>query len=157
MAKSKTAQNAPYKGQQSQVAAVVSHQQPGHSQVFTQTQQVTTIFDPDVLRKYSELVPNAPERVLTVFEKNSETERALQEALIAQQKAASDMQADALKHQAADNRRRDWMAFGIIIAGLVASGVSAYLKTEWLSGVTLVAIIGYAVAGYLQKSKKTEQ
>lgn len=56
-----------------------------------------------------------------------------------------------------DNRRRDWMAFGIIIAGLVASGAFAYLKTEWLSGVTLVAIIGYAVAGYLQKNKKPEQ
>ena len=156
MAKSKAVQSAPYKGQQTQVGSVVSHQQPGHSQVFTQTQQVTTIFDPDVLRKYSELVPDAPERVLAVFEKNSDTERALQEALIAQQKATSAMQADALNYQAADNKRRDWMAFGIIIAGLVASGVFAYLKTEWLSGVTLVAIIGYAVAGYLQKNKKQE-
>jgi uncharacterized membrane protein len=157
MAKSKPTQNAPYKGQQTQVGSVVSHQQPSHSQVFTQTQQVTTIFDPDVLRKYSEMVPNAPERVLVVFEKNSDTERALQEALIAQQKAASDMQANAMNYQAADNKRRDWMAFGIIIAGLIASGVFAYLKTEWLSGVTLVAIIGYAVAGYLQKQKKPDQ
>ena len=157
MAKSKQVQNDPYKGQQTPVGSAVSHQQPGHTQVFSQTQHVTTIFDPDVLRKYSELVPNAPERVLAVFEKNSETERAVQHALIDQQKATTAIQTNALFHQAADNRRRDWMAFWIIIAGLVASGVFAYLKTEWLSGVTLVAIIGYAVAGYLQKNKKPEQ
>lgn len=157
MAKNRSSPNGPYKGPQTQVGAVVSNQTPGASQLYTQTQQVTTIFDPDVLRKYSELVPNAPERVLTVFEKNSEIERHLQTALIEQQKAASEIQADALKYQASDNKRRDWMAFGIIIAGLVASGVFAYLKTEWLSGVTLVAIIGYAVAGYLQKTKKTDQ
>jgi len=32
-------------------------------------QQVQTIFDPEVVRKYAELVPDAPERILAVFEK----------------------------------------------------------------------------------------
>lgn len=156
MSSNKAAKTHPYKGNQNQVGSAIPREQQGHSQVITHTQQVSTIFDPEVLRKYSQMVPDAPERVLAVFEKNSETERALQEASIAQHRSGSDIQAKALSYQAADNKRRDWMAFGIIIAGLVASGVFAYLKTEWLSGVTLVAIIGYAVAGYLQKNKKPE-
>ena len=46
------------------------------------------------------------------------------------------------------------MAFGIIIVGMVVSAVFAYLGKEWLSGGTLVAIIAYAVMGYLLKTKK---
>lgn len=108
-----------------------------------QTQTVQTIFDPDVLLKYKAMVPDAPERVLAVFEKNSAAERAVVE--------------QALAAQRADNMRRDWMAFGIIIAGMAVSAVFAFLGKEWLSGGTLVAIISYAVMGYLLKSKKTPE
>lgn len=116
------------------------HQTVVHHQ---QTQTVQTIFDPDVLLKYKAMVPDAPERVLAVFEKNSETERTIVEKALAAQRA--------------DNMRRDWMAFGIIIAGMVVSAVFAYLGKEWLSGGTLVAIISYAVMGYLLKSKKSPE
>ena len=116
-------------GQQHQV---VHHQQT--------TQTVQTIFDPDVLRRYREMVPDAPERVLAVFEKNSATERHLAEGALAAQRA--------------DNQRRDWMAFAIIIGGMVTSGAMAYLDKPWLSGGALVAITAYAVIGYLQKPKK---
>lgn len=115
----------------SQRQTVIHHQQ---------TQTVQTIFDPDVLLKYKAMIPDAPERVLAVFEKNSATERLVVE--------------QALSAQRSDNLRRDWMAFGIIIVGMVVSAVFAYLGKEWLSGGTLVAIIAYAVMGYLLKTKK---
>jgi uncharacterized membrane protein len=104
-----------------------------------QQHTVKTIFDPDVLQKYGEMVPDAPERVLKVFEQNSATERYMVE--------------NSLNAMRDDNRRRDWMAFAIIIGGIAASAFFAYLKVTWLSGAALVAIVFYAVIGYLQKSK----
>lgn len=115
--------------------------QIGQQQTVVQHQQtVQTIFDPEVLKKYKELIPDAPERVLAVFEKNAASERYVIET--------------ALNAQRSDNRRRDWMAFTIIALGFTVSAVFAYLGKEWLSGGTLVAIIGYAVIGYLHKFKK---
>ena len=111
---------------------IVHHQQT--------TQTVQTIFDPDVLRRYKELVPDAPERVLAVFELNSATERHMSEGALAAQRA--------------DNRRRDWLAFTVIIGGMTTSAVLAYLDRPWLSGGALAAIIAYAVVGYLQKPKR---
>lgn len=108
--------------------------------VIHHTQQtVQTIFDPAVLKLYKEMVPDAPERVLAVFEKNSATERLLAETAIGAQRA--------------DNSRRDWMAFIIIIVGMAISAFFAYLGISWLSGASLVAIVSYAVIGYLQKNK----
>ena len=105
--------------------------------VVTQEQQLTTIFDPDVLEKYSRMVPDAPERVLRVFELNAELERTV---VLGGFNAARD-----------DSRRRDWMAFAIIMTGLVVSAVFAYLEKPWLSGGALVAILSYAIVGYLQR------
>ena len=99
----------------------------------------STIFDPDVLDRYSRLVPDAPERVLRVFEQNAETERVIV--------------LKSLEYARQDNRRRDWMGFAIIIFGMATSGVLAYLQKPWLSGAALVAIVAYAVIGYLNKKK----
>jgi uncharacterized membrane protein len=116
-----------------------SHQQT----VVHHQQTVQTIFDPEVLLKYKAMVPDAPERVLAVFEQNSATERQMIEL--------------ALKAHRADNLRRDWMAFLIIIVGMITSGLFAYLDKPWLSGTTLAAIIGYAVLGFLHKGKQPSQ
>ncbi|MGZ5028972.1 MAG: hypothetical protein ACXWAT_06750 [Methylobacter sp.] len=101
-----------------------------------QSVQHKTIFDPDVIEHYSRLIPDAPSRILTVFEQNADTERRIQEAL--------------LKHQAADNRRRDWMAFLIIVTGFGATAFLAWINKPYLSGTTLAAIIGYSVIGFLK-------
>ena len=121
-----------------------------HQQV---THHVTTIFDPDVLQKYAVMVPDAPNRVLAVFEQNSLSEIRLREESLQQNQSNIDLQKYAIDMQAVDNKRRDWMAFSIIIAGMLTSAVFAALGKEWLSGATLAAIISYAVVGYLQKEK----
>ena len=107
--------------------------------VITRHQTASTIFDPAVLEHYARLVPDAPERVLRVFEQNSEVERQ-----IARQ---------GFEAARADNRRRDWMGFAIIMTGLLVSALFGYIGRFWLSGGTLIAIIAYGVIGYLYKPK----
>ena len=126
--------------QKSSVARAFGEQVHQQQTVVHQQHTVQTIFDPDVLKKYKELIPDAPERVLAVFEKNSATERYVMET--------------ALNAQREDNKRRDWMAFSIIALGFIVSAIFAYLGKEWLSGGTLTAILMYAIFGYLQKDKK---
>lgn len=117
-----------------------SPQQQSHLVHHRQTvQTVKTIFDPDVLEHYSRLVPDAPERVLRQFELNAEAERAVLTG--------------SLEAQRADNRRRDWMAFVIIIGGLLLAALTGWMGIPWLSGAALVAIVSYAILGYLSKPK----
>ena len=113
-----------------------NRQQQNQIGLIHQSVQHKTIFDPEVIEHYSRLIDNAPERILTVFEKNAETERNLQ--------------LDSLKSQIADNKRRDWMAFAIIICGMAASAFLAWIDKPYLSGTALATIIGYAVIGFLK-------
>ena len=113
-----------------------NRQQQNQIGLIHQSVQHKTIFDNDVIEHYSRLINNAPERILTVFEKNAEAERNLQ--------------LDSLKSQIADNRRRDWMAFAIIICGMAASAFLAWIDKPYLSGTALATIIGYAVIGFLK-------
>jgi uncharacterized membrane protein len=109
-------------------------------------QQVQTIFDPEVVRKYAELVPDAPERILAVFEKNAEAERNLRQAQL-------DANKEINQFQHSDNRRRDWMAFIIILSAIGASALFAFVGFEWLSGATLLGLAAWVVKGYLMKEK----
>jgi uncharacterized membrane protein len=109
-------------------------------------QQVQTIFDPEVVRKYAELVPDAPERILAVFEKNAEAERNLRQAQL-------DANKEINQFQHSDNRRRDWMVFIIILSAIGASALFAFVGLEWLSGATLLGLAAWVVKGYLMKEK----
>lgn len=44
--------------------------------------QQKTIFDPDVVERYSKMVSSAPGRILAVFEKNNKTERSVRELMV---------------------------------------------------------------------------
>ena len=113
-----------------------NRQQQNQIGLIHQSVQHKTIFDPEVIEHYSRLIDNATERILTVFEKNAEAERNLQ--------------LDSIKSQIADNKRRDWMAFAIIICGMAASAFLAWIDKPYLSGTALATIIGYAVIGFLK-------
>ncbi len=92
------------------------------------------------------MVPDAPERILRQFELNSETERRSQADSVA-------LSQEAMNKQAADNRRRDWMAFLLMIATLVASGVFAWLGQSVLAGGTLAALFAYVAYGFFKWRK----
>lgn len=59
----------------------------------------------------------------------------------------------AMSAQIADNKRRDWMAFGLIGMSLVASGIFAYLNMPWLSGGTFATMVGYVALGFFKWRK----
>ncbi|GHU07416.1 hypothetical protein FACS1894158_15650 [Betaproteobacteria bacterium] len=94
---------------------------------------------PDILKKYSELVPDAPDRILRVFEDDSVFSREIA-------KASLDMERQ-------DVTRRHWMAFSLIFSGLVLSLVFALLNYPTLAAVPLGATIAAIVAGFLDARK----
>ena len=73
---------------------------------------------PDIFRGYGEVVPDAPERILRVFEQDSAHAR--------------DIQNSALRLQWEDNRRIHWMAYSLI-AGDTCSLVFSHIwtRTPW--------------------------
>lgn len=127
-------------------------QQPIQNQQFQvqQVQQVQTIFDPEVVRKYSEMVPDAPQRILTVLENNNAAEIKFREMQAESVNAANSFQAQ-------DNSRRDWMAFIIIIFAILLSALFSYQGHIWLTGFTLTGLAGIVVNGYLIKHKESSK
>lgn len=94
---------------------------------------------PDIFRQYGEVIPDAPERILRVFEEDSRHAREIQVA--------------ALLAQKEDNRRVHWIAFSLISFGYILSVVFALMKEEWLAGIILTTTIIGTVTGFLQNRK----
>ena len=92
---------------------------------------------PDIFRKYGEVIPDAPERILRVFEADSQHVR--------------EITMSALVAQRADNKRIHWMAFGLIAGGYAMSGLFAYFNKDVLAGIVLSTTIVGTVVGFLQQ------
>lgn len=110
-----------------------------------QHHQVQTIFDPEVVKKYSELVPTAPERILAILEKNNESERLAREK-------TTESSIEINRLQAADNKRRDWMAFILLITTIILTAFFAWLEMYIFTGATLLGLFGWIVKGFLNPS-----
>ena len=91
---------------------------------------------PEIFRKYGEIIPDAPERILQVFEDDSRHVRAIQFA--------------ALNAECRDNRRAHWMAWSLIFAGFVLVAFLAWLGKDWLAGVALGTTLAGTIAGFFQ-------
>lgn len=113
-------------------------------------QRIQTIFDPDVVQRYGQMVSDAPDRILTVFEKNSECERDLRI-----KQADSVLQSN--QFIADDNKRRDWMAFVLIIVAFALACFFASIGWVGFTAATLISIVGVIVKGYLDKGSKAKQ
>jgi hypothetical protein len=114
------------------------HQAP-HSTNQTQLagfQKVSTIFDPEIVKKYSEMVPDAPKRILKILEENSKAERQVRLLPFS------------------ETLRRDWMGYSLTLSILLATCFFAWLGKPWLYGSTLVAFLGIVVRHFIIKPKK---
>lgn len=94
---------------------------------------------PDIFKKYGEVVSDAPERILRVFEDDSKHSR--------------EIQSKALDAQKSDNRRIHWMAWSLIAGGYVMSALFAVMNKDWLAGIVLTTTIVGTVTGFLQSRK----
>jgi uncharacterized membrane protein len=87
---------------------------------------------PELFKQYGEVIADAPERILRVFEQDSEHVRH--------------MQKNALQAQREESRRVHWMAFALIAGGFVLAVLFAYMGKDLLAGgllgTTLVGTIG---------------
>lgn len=98
---------------------------------------------PDIFRQYGEVIPDAPERILRVFEEDSKHTR--------------DIQMAALDAQKADNHRVHWMAWSLIAGGYVLSGLFAWAGKDWLAGLLLTGTLAGTIAGFLQKPQQADK
>ena len=110
------------------------------------TRQQTQTFNgpiphPEIFRKYGEVIHDAPERILRVFEEDS--------------KHVRDIQMGALNAQKSDNRRVHWMAWSLIAGGYAMSALFAWMNKDVLAGMILTTTIVGTVTGFLQSQKKS--
>ena len=75
---------------------------------------------PDIFRQYGEIIPNAPERILKVFEDDSSHVR--------------DIQFAALRAECQDNKRAHWMAWSLNFYWFFASCVFSLVRQRHACG-----------------------
>lgn len=111
-------------------------------QIIQQTRFQGPIPPPEIFREYGNVVKDAPERILKVFEQDSAHARELQMG--------------ALNAQKADNRRVHWMAFGLIGGGYVLSLAFAMMDKDILAGIVLSTTIIGTVTAFFQGRRNAE-
>lgn len=94
---------------------------------------------PDIFKKYGEVIPDAPERILRVFEEDS--------------CHARDIANKALDAQKADNKRTHWMAWSLIFSGLVLVGLLAWLNKDVLAGIVAGTTLAGTIASLINGSR----
>lgn len=92
---------------------------------------------PEIFRQYAEIIPDAPERILAVFEHDS--------------KHIRDIEMIALNAQKSDNKRVHYMAWSLVMTGFIMSGIFAWLDKDALSLVTLGTTIGAILYSFLKR------
>lgn len=100
---------------------------------------------PEIFKQYGDVIPDAPERILRVFEEDS--------------KHAREITREALNAQKRDNRRVHWMAWSLIAGGYGMSALFAWMNKDILAGAVLTTTIIGTLTGFLQgqKNKSTKQ
>lgn len=130
---------APSGGALSRIVEDLPGTVPAHqrvNQVISKTHFQGPLPHPDIFRQYGEIIPDAPERILRVFEDDSKHAREIQMAALVAQKA--------------DNSRVHWMAFCLIAGGYILSGVFAALGKDMLAGIILTTTLAGTIAGLIQ-------
>jgi uncharacterized membrane protein len=93
--------------------------------------------------KYGQVMPDAPERILRVFEADSEHVRG--------------MQIRALNGEISRDCRGQWMAFVILMGLLLVVTYALYLGNIAFAGIAGLTFIGMAVGGFLKKENKNDK
>lgn len=113
------------------------------NKVLSQSHFSGPIPHPEIFKLYGEIVPDAPERILTVFEDDS--------------RSARELPLKAIEAQKEDNRRAHWMAWSLVISAFGLSVVFAVMDKDWLSGITLGTTLVGIITGFLQSDKSNAE
>ncbi len=96
---------------------------------------------PAIMSQYGQLIENAPERIMKVFEENAAHVREMEKA--------------ALVAEASSDKRSQWMAFTVLMSVIGIIAYALYSGNVFFVGVSAVAFIGTAVAFIYGKKKKS--
>lgn len=91
---------------------------------------------PSIFNGYADIIPDAPERILTIFEQDSAHAR--------------DFPRLALEAQKDDNRRAHWMAWSLVAGAFVMSLVLAAMDKDILAGTVIGTTLVAIVTGFLK-------
>lgn len=91
---------------------------------------------PSIFREYADIIPDAPERILAIFEKDSDSAREL--PLL------------ALEAQKQDNSRTHWMAWSLVVMAFAVSVVFAFMGKDILAGTVIGTTLVAIVIGFLK-------
>lgn len=91
---------------------------------------------PEIFKGYAEVIPDAPNRILKVFEDDSAHAR--------------DVQMGALKAQAADNKRTHWMAWSLVAGCMGLSVYFANMNKDLLAAGSFSAPLLMAATSFLR-------
>jgi uncharacterized membrane protein len=112
-------------------------------QVLSQSHFSGPIPHPEIFKLYGEIVPDAPERILTVFEEDS--------------RSARELPIKAIEAQKEDNRRAHWMAWSLVMSSFLLSLTFAYMDKDWLASIVLGTTLVAIITGFLQGSKPSDK
>lgn len=143
-------QTKPAQAPRGPLAQIADHL-PGNAPIAERVKRVVThhasfegpIPHPEIFRQYGEVIPDAPERILKVFEEDSKHAREIQMA--------------ALNAQKSDNQRVHWMAWSLIAGGFSLSGFFAWIDKDILAGAILTTTLAGTITGFLQNRKDNNQ
>ena len=96
---------------------------------------------PAIMSQYGQLIENAPERIMKVFEENAAHVREMEKA--------------ALVAEASSDKRAQWMAFTVLMTVLGLIAYALYSGNVFFVGVGAVGVIVTAAAIIYGKRKKS--
>lgn len=117
----------------------VKHEQPDRIAQGIQFQYESPLPPASEMQRYQNINPNIPEIIMKEFESNSAHVRKQEERV--------------LEASIADNKRGQYLAFGISLAILAVVGLSLSLGNTTFAGVSGLAFIAYMIVGIFVKTK----
>ena len=119
--------------------SIKSSNENGKHQILAEQHSIRVgpIPSPEEFAKYKEVMPDLPERIIHQFEQDSESIRALQKNA-----QAADIRFD---------KRSQWMAFIVLLMGIGATCLLAYLDKDVASAATGIATAMLVFKGTFNK------
>lgn len=105
---------------------------------------------PEELEGYKRVDPNFPERIFRQFEEDSVTNRELQKEI---QAANIELNKRELEADIAFEKRSQWMAFSLIMLGIVVTFIFAYLDKDSFAIIMGLGTFVAAVKGVFSKKQ----
>ena len=133
-----------------------SPQSPQGLRIESSRQRVVTgpIPSAEEFAKYKEVMPDLPERLVKQFEADSITNRELQKMA---QSAEIELQKNAQKADIAYEKRSQWMAFSIILVGLISTFILAYLDKDTAAVTTGIGTLAIIFKGVFNKTSTSDK